>query len=76
MFTPDDLRERYEELKEVNNRLSKELEDLRKTNQINYDIIAESKIMQDNVKLITKIADTKTPVYIWGPEGCGKKVYS
>ena len=73
LFTPDDLRERYEELKEVNNRLSKELEDLRKTNQINYDIIAESKIMQDNVKLITKIADTKTPVYIWGPEGCGKR---
>ena len=73
LFTPDDLKERYEEVKAVNSRLSKELEDLRKNNQIKYDIVAESKIMQDNIRLVTKIADTKTPVYIWGAEGCGKR---
>lgn len=73
LFTPDDIKKRYEILKADNDRLEREIKSLRKANEFNDEIVAESRIMQDNVKLLTKIRDVNTPVFIWGPEGCGKK---
>lgn len=72
-FLPSDIVEKYEALKVHSARLEREIKSLRMSSRINSEIVAESRIMQDNVKLITKVADVKIPVFIWGEESCGKR---
>lgn len=68
----EDLRKNYERLQQDNFLLRKELQELKKREESTGELICRSKSTRDNLRLLKKFAEIKSPVFLCGPSGCGK----
>lgn len=71
--TTSDLIEKYNELKVYNSRIKKSLLQLKNSYCHNFDkMIANDIRTQNNINILTKMADNDLPVFISGQNGTGK----
>jgi len=69
----DDLRIHYEQLKQENQNLLKEITRLTREDYITSNVIGKSRNVENAVRLLKIFSGQNLPSFVYGPVGCGKK---
>lgn len=68
----DDLRIHYEQLKQENQNLLKEITRLTREDYITSNVIGKSRNVENAVRLLKIFSGQNLPSFVYGPAGCGK----